>query len=486
GRRIRRCLGLPRRVRARRTPRTLCGRRSRQHRHRTAAGIRARRGAVRDADRRPAGELGLEAAVLPRRTHGSDRTLYPHPARGHPGLPRTRAGGRGHQGTGVRDVPGSLASAGDRDVRGSAQRGRILRPADLHAHVSHDGTRLRSDRVVHRHDHRTDDLYRLHPAHRPGLRSVRAQTDAHHRLHQLLRPDGARLHAPRRGKLHDRRPRPDRPRRHADAQRRHAAELPRRDVPDTDPLHRIRGQLQRLQCPLRRHRPIHGHPAHRADEFDSGARLVPHGRRGCLPRRGHLRQGDLPQAPARSLNTRSPTHDRRTHAAVRTKRRERMTTFADNASIADLDRLKVLHNGSKTPLTFSEAEMERRLTGLRAIMAEQELDAVILTSYHNIKYYSDFLSTYFGRSYAMVVTADDTVTITANIDAGMPWRTSYGENIVYTDWRRDNYYYAIQEGLRQRGIANPRRLGVEDDNLPLHNRDRIQAAFPDAELIDVS
>jgi creatinase len=163
-----------------------------------------------------------------------------------------------------------------------------------------------------------------------------------------------------------------------------------------------------------------------------------------------------------------------------------MTTFADNASIADLDRLKVLHNGTKTPLTFSDTEMERRLTGLRAIMAEKELDAVILTSYHNIKYYSDFLFTYFGRSYAMVVTADDTVTITANIDAGMPWRTSYGENIVYTDWRRDNYYYAIQEGLRQRGIANPRRLGVEDDNLPLHNRDRIQAAFPDAELIDVS
>src|SRR5699024_4348652 len=136
--------------------------------------------------------------------------------------------------------------------------------------------------------------------------------------------------------------------------------------------------------------------------------------------------------------------------------------------------------------TFSDTEMERRLTGLRAIMAEKELDAVILTSYHNIKYYSDFLFTYFGRSYAMVVTADDTVTITANIDAGMPWRTSYGENIVYTDWRRDNYYYAIQEGLRQRGIGNPRRLGVEDDNLPLENRNRLQDAFPAAELVDIS
>ena len=163
-----------------------------------------------------------------------------------------------------------------------------------------------------------------------------------------------------------------------------------------------------------------------------------------------------------------------------------MTTFADNASVADLERLKVLRNGSKTPLTFSDGEMERRLTGLRAIMAEKELDAVVLTSYHNSKYYADFLFTYFGRSYAMVVTADDTVTITANIDAGMPWRTSYGENIVYTDWRSDNYYYAIQEGLRQRGIGNPRRLGVEDDNLPLENPNRLQDAFAAAELVDIS
>jgi creatinase len=154
-------------------------------------------------------------------------------------------------------------------------------------------------------------------------------------------------------------------------------------------------------------------------------------------------------------------------------------------TVAELERLKVLHNGSKQPLTFSHAEFERRLTGLRAIMVAKELDAVLLTSYHGIKYYSDFLFTYFGRSYALVVTAEDTVTISANIDAGMPWRTSYGENIVYTDWRRDNFYFALQEALRQRGVS-PRRLGVEDDSLPLLNRQRIQDAFEGAELVDVS
>jgi len=161
-------------------------------------------------------------------------------------------------------------------------------------------------------------------------------------------------------------------------------------------------------------------------------------------------------------------------------------TTTTATSVNELERLKVLHNGEKQQLTFSDAEFERRLSGLRRIMAEKDLDAVILTSYQGIKYYSDFLFTYFGRSYGMVVTADDTCTISANIDAGMPWRTSYGENIVYTDWQRDNYYYALQQALAQRGVTSPKRLGIEDDTVPQLIRQRLQDAFPGAELVDVS
>ena len=163
-----------------------------------------------------------------------------------------------------------------------------------------------------------------------------------------------------------------------------------------------------------------------------------------------------------------------------------MNTTPTASSVAELERLKTLHIGEKQQLTFSDAEFERRLSGLRQIMAEKDLDAVILTSYQGIKYYSDFLFTYFGRNYGMVVTVDDTCTITANIDAGMPWRTSYGENLVYTDWRRDNYYYALQQALAQRGVQNPKRLGIEDDTVPLLTREKLQDAFPDATLVDVS
>ncbi|MCU6481023.1 creatinase [Arthrobacter silviterrae] len=162
-----------------------------------------------------------------------------------------------------------------------------------------------------------------------------------------------------------------------------------------------------------------------------------------------------------------------------------INTPAIATNVSELERLKTLHNGTKAPLTFTDAEFERRLGGLRRIMAEKDLDAVVLTSYHNIKYYSDYLFTYFGRSYALVVTPEDSVSITANIDAGMPWRTSYGDNIVYTDWRRDNFYFGIQEALNRRGIKAT-RLGVEDDTLPVLLRDKLQAAFPGTTLTDVS
>ena len=70
----------------------------------------------------------------------------------------------------------------------------------------------------------------------------------------------------------------------------------------------------------------------------------------------------------------------------------------------NLERLKDIANGEKVVSTFSITEMESRLTALRKQMADDGLDAVVFTSYHNINYYSDFLYTYFGRSYAMVVT----------------------------------------------------------------------------------
>src|SRR5699024_8128984 len=101
--------------------------------------------------------------------------------------------------------------------------------------------------------------------------------------------------------------------------------------------------------------------------------------------------------------------------------------MANATAISELERLKTLHNGEKQPLTFSDAEFERRLGGLRSIMYEKGLDAGSLTSYHNLQYYSEFLFTYFRRSYAVVVPQQEANPVTANIVAGMPSRSSYGD-----------------------------------------------------------
>lgn len=52
----------------------------------------------------------------------------------------------------------------------------------------------------------------------------------------------------------------------------------------------------------------------------------------------------------------------------------------------DLPQTLTLRNGDKVTGTFSRAEMHRRADRLRAAMAERCIDAVLLTSYHNINY----------------------------------------------------------------------------------------------------
>ena len=95
------------------------------------------------------------------------------------------------------------------------------------------------------------------------------------------------------------------------------------------------------------------------------------------------------------------------------------------------------HNGEKAVLPFVDAEYEARLRRLRALMAQAGVQAAVFTSMHNIAYYSGFLYCAFGRPYGLVVTETECVTISAGIDAGQPWRRSYGDYITYTDWKRD-------------------------------------------------
>ena len=125
-------------------------------------------------------------------------------------------------------------------------------------------------------------------------------------------------------------------------------------------------------------------------------------------------------------------------------------------------------NGSKVPLPFSNKEYENRLKGLRKIIADNNLDAAILTSLQNIAYYSGFLYCSFGRPYACVVTAKRNIVVSANIDAGQPGRRCYGENLIYTDWEKDNYFKAIISLIKK-----VKRIGIEKDHLTIERHQNL-------------
>ena len=139
------------------------------------------------------------------------------------------------------------------------------------------------------------------------------------------------------------------------------------------------------------------------------------------------------------------------------------------------------HNGDKAPLPFSPAEYAGRLARLRKVMADKDLPAVLLTSMHNIAYYSGFLYCSFGRPYACVVTQDACTTVSANIDGGQPWRRSFGDNVIYTDWRRNNYWRAVRSL-----IGAPKRLGIEEDHLTLAARRTLADILDHPETVDIA
>ncbi len=146
----------------------------------------------------------------------------------------------------------------------------------------------------------------------------------------------------------------------------------------------------------------------------------------------------------------------------------------------DRPRTLTFENGAKAQPTFSAEEMNTRLAKLRAHMDEHDIGHVLFTSIHNINYFADFVYCSFGRPYGLVVTPSSTTTISANIDAGQPWRQSFGDNLVYTDWQRGNYFSAVQQLIRDGG-----RIGIELDHVSVQFRDNLARNFPRSQLVDV-
>ena len=128
-----------------------------------------------------------------------------------------------------------------------------------------------------------------------------------------------------------------------------------------------------------------------------------------------------------------------------------------------------LRNGEKVKLPFSPKEYQDRVDKLRNAMSENDIEITILTSMHNIAYYTGFIYCSFGRPYGCVVTQNKVVTISANIDASQPWRRSHCDNIIYTDWKRDNFFKAINSIIDKKN--KPKSIGIENDHITLEIKD---------------
>ncbi len=139
------------------------------------------------------------------------------------------------------------------------------------------------------------------------------------------------------------------------------------------------------------------------------------------------------------------------------------------------------NNGEKVKPTFSAAEMQRRQDSIRGHMAKAGIDAALFTSYHNINYYGDFLYCYFGRGYGLVIDHTIATSISAGIDGGQPWRRTFGGNVTYTDWQKDNYFHAVRKLT-----GGVKRLGIEFDHINIDTLNLLKSEFPGMEFVDIA
>ncbi len=143
-----------------------------------------------------------------------------------------------------------------------------------------------------------------------------------------------------------------------------------------------------------------------------------------------------------------------------------------------------LKNGSKVKLPFSDKEYKDRINQIRTLMSKNNLDMVILTSMHNIAYYTGFIYCSFGRPYGCLITEKKITTLSANIDASQPWRRSICDNIIYTDWKRDNFLKAIVSFIGRE--EPPKNIGIENDHVTLEMNHKFKTIFNLSKFEDVS
>ncbi len=140
-------------------------------------------------------------------------------------------------------------------------------------------------------------------------------------------------------------------------------------------------------------------------------------------------------------------------------------------------------------MIFSNMEMQSRIERLQAIMAAQNIDVVIVSSYHGNLYYAGFWMLPMGRFNFTVVPAQGLVAIVAPI--------MECDRVPTYSWITDAHFYSdagtslaglvqtTKKLLVERGFALD-RIGVEKDVMPVGVLETLQASLPGSDFTDVS
>jgi Xaa-Pro dipeptidase len=136
-------------------------------------------------------------------------------------------------------------------------------------------------------------------------------------------------------------------------------------------------------------------------------------------------------------------------------------------------------------MTFPFEEYERRLSALRARIAERLLDAVVITDPENIMYLTDYQTTGYSFFQALVVPLEQ--------EPFMITRAMEESNIIARTWVERTRPYpdtggAIQmlvDALREFGLSN-KRIGYERNSyfFPAYQQDFIHTTLTEGKLLD--
>jgi Xaa-Pro aminopeptidase len=131
------------------------------------------------------------------------------------------------------------------------------------------------------------------------------------------------------------------------------------------------------------------------------------------------------------------------------------------------------------PLSSAPAAAATRLAGLRAWMAERELDAAYITRPVSVAYLTGFQAEPHERLMALAVRPDRATLIVPALEHENATRSA--EQVEIVGWRDGEDPYA----LVRRALDHSTRLGVEKEHLSVQAAEALEATAAVRELVDV-